>query len=50
MPIFYTSDIDIYTVPLMTVEEAAAYWIVSSLPAFIGHFMYPWKFSHMELF
>lgn len=34
----------------MTVEEAAAYQIVSSLPAFIGGFMYPWKLSHMQLF
>lgn len=49
-PILYTSDIDTYTIPLTTVEEAAAYLIVSFEPAFIGCFMYPWKLSHMQLF
>lgn len=42
--------IDIYTDPFMTVEEVTAYCIVSSLPAFIGHFTYPWKPSHIQLF
>ena len=49
-PIFYTLDVDTYTIPLMTAEEAAGYWIVSSLPAFIGSSMYLWKLSHMQSF
>lgn len=50
MPIFYIFYIDIYTDPLMTAEEVTAYYIVSSLPAFIGLSMYPWKPPHTQLF
>lgn len=43
MPIYYPSYRQKYSIPLGTVEEAAAYWIVSSSQAFIGYFTYPWK-------